>query len=144
MNRLVVAARARWQTPCKPKRQKCADRLDRMRRWLCIFLLALLPLQSALAAAATYCNHASGAHPSHFGHHQGHHHAASGNDSDSDSGTTQDNDATHCHGICVAMIASAVEMSLTSAGPPSTPCTSAEIQAPSLSPPERPQWMGHA
>ncbi len=42
-----------------------------MRRWLILFLLALLPLQVSWAAAATvdYCAHDQGGAP-HFGHHE--------------------------------------------------------------------------
>ncbi|SEJ46846.1 hypothetical protein SAMN05216567_105270 [Variovorax sp. OK605] len=41
-----------------------------MRRWLLIFLLALLPLQLSWAAASAYCQHERDTQPEHWGHHE--------------------------------------------------------------------------
>ncbi|AGU50756.1 putative cobalt-zinc-cadmium resistance protein CzcI [Variovorax paradoxus B4] len=41
-----------------------------MRRWLLIFLLLLLPLQSSWAASAAYCQHERDVQPQHWGHHE--------------------------------------------------------------------------
>jgi hypothetical protein len=49
---------------------KAADILfASMRRWLLIFLLALLPLQLSWAAASAYCQHERDMQPEHWGHH---------------------------------------------------------------------------
>ena len=39
-----------------------------MRKWIALFVLLVLPLQMAFAAAAEYCESGKG-HDSHFGHH---------------------------------------------------------------------------
>jgi hypothetical protein len=44
--------------------------LASMRRWLLIFLLALLPLQLSWAAASAYCQHERDTQPEHWGHHE--------------------------------------------------------------------------
>ncbi|TXI25184.1 MAG: hypothetical protein E6Q67_01495 [Roseateles sp.] len=47
-----------------------------MRRWLCLLLMVLLPLQFSWAVAAAYCGHEAGGAARHVGHHA-HEHAAS-------------------------------------------------------------------
>ena len=75
-----------------------------MRRWLLIFMLVVLPMQFASAAAATYCRHETGG-AKHFGHHEHRHHASSDQKSsletvgdDSQTGTgLGDSDCEYCH-----------------------------------------------
>ena len=67
-----------------------------MKRFLVIFLLFLLPLNAAFAAAAGYCQHQKeSSQAAHFGHHM-HHHDRSA-DKSSDSGTQIDPDCGFCH-----------------------------------------------
>lgn len=132
------------QTPRTRGRHRGTARLLGMRRWLCMILLALLPLQSVWAAAAAHCEHESGPHPSHFGHHEGHHHDAPVDPLEGVADSSSDGEATHCHGICAVMIATAPGMPSAHAESPVTACTNVDIQGPALSPPERPQWMGRA
>ena len=66
-----------------------------MHRWLAIFLLVFLPLQSAWAAASVYCQHESGSAARHFGHHV-HQHAASGDPAGTGSDTSGQNTDKDC------------------------------------------------
>jgi hypothetical protein len=76
-----------------------------MRRWLLVFLMALLPLQLSWAAVAVYCQHEQApARGGHFGHHAHEHHeadAAAGQDGHADkvknSPLTLDDDCGTCH-----------------------------------------------
>ncbi|WP_066343081.1 DUF2946 family protein [Azohydromonas lata] len=46
-----------------------------MRRWLLVFLMAILPLQLSWAVGAGYCQHEQApAQAAHFGHHEHQHH----------------------------------------------------------------------
>jgi len=76
-----------------------------MRRWLTILLLVLIPLQLTWAAAASYCQHESGAATKHFGHHEHRHQAKAG---EPDQGKTKslgtvDVDCSFCHACCAAI-----------------------------------------
>jgi hypothetical protein len=74
-----------------------------MRRWLLVFLMALLPLQLSWAAVAAYCQHEQApARSAHFGHHaheHHHEHAGAGQDGhvDKKSPLTVDDDCGTCH-----------------------------------------------
>lgn len=60
-----------WQGFCPTAAPKALDILfASMRRWLLIFLLALLPLQLSWAAASAYCQHERDTQPEHWGHHE--------------------------------------------------------------------------
>lgn len=60
-----------WQGFCPTDAPKALDILfASMRRWLLIFLLALLPLQLSWAAASAYCQHERDTQPEHWGHHE--------------------------------------------------------------------------
>lgn len=78
-----------------------------MRRWLLIFVLALLPLQFSWAAVARYCGH-EGESPSapagakHFGHHAHEHEAAA--DHAKPSAAEVDDDCASCHLGCAQPI----------------------------------------
>ena len=63
-----------------------------MRRFILIFLMMLLPLQSVWSAAAAACTHESETTTRHFGHHQAHH----DNDA-SGMSNTAGSDADHHH-----------------------------------------------
>ena len=67
-----------------------------MRRFLTILLLVLLPLTTAFAAAAGYCQHQKESpQAAHFGHHM-HHHDRSV-DKSTDTGAQLDPDCGFCH-----------------------------------------------
>lgn len=73
-----------------------------MRRWLVIFLMALLPLQLSWAAVAAYCQHEPApARDAHFGHHAHEHHESDAADQDGHaapkSPLTVDDDCGTCH-----------------------------------------------
>ncbi len=88
-----------------------------MRRWLCLFMLMILPLQLSWAVAASYCQHEQGADVRHYGHHQHEHqpghqhphqHAPQPQESPDDAShadkaavdkalTTTDSDCAACH-----------------------------------------------
>lgn len=75
-----------------------------MRRWLLIFVLALLPLQFSWAAVARYCGHENAAPGSgtHFGHHP-HEHTAAPADAKL-VGAEVDDDCASCHLGCAQPI----------------------------------------
>lgn len=114
-----------------------------VKRFLITLLLVVLPLQSVWATAATYCEHVAGTHQSHFGHHNGHHHDASvDNTRTSDNaGSGLDNDATHCHGVFAAVLMSPLALPVFAAAQPPARYAEAKRQAPALLRPERPQWL---
>ena len=68
-----------------------------MRRWLLLLLLAVLPLQFASAAAASYCAHEAGV-AKHFGHHE-HQHEKGSQEAGSQAGSALGGDADcgYCH-----------------------------------------------
>jgi hypothetical protein len=117
-----------------------------VKRFFITLLLAVLPLQSVWATAAAYCEHAVGAHQPHFGHHNGHHHDASVDSTRTgdNAGSGLDNDATHCHGVFAAVLMSPLAWPVLAAAQPRARHVQAKREAPALSPPERPQWIGHA
>ncbi|MFT3821437.1 MAG: hypothetical protein QM750_28095 [Rubrivivax sp.] len=72
-----------------------------MRRWLLMFVLVVLPLQSVWGAAARYCLHErTDAAKQHFGHHEHRHQAsASAAAGDAADGLGADHaDCGQCHG----------------------------------------------
>lgn len=84
-----------------------------MRRWLCVLLLALLPLQFSWAAVAGYCAHESQPQVRHLGHHSHEHAKASADAGDDvaaasahagDEGPASASghaDCSQCHGLGV-------------------------------------------
>ena len=137
-----------------------------MRRFLAIFLLALLPLQFSWAAVASYCEHETQG-SGHFGHHDhGHaHHAGAISDAGpaadltADASPTPDEtgsaegdkapgamdlDCGHCHGTCSAMLTWPLGMPVvpSTAPPNATLDETGGAQAPTR--PERPQWLSLA
>jgi hypothetical protein len=139
-----------------------------VRRFLAIFLLAMLPLQFSWAAVATYCGHESQASTGHFGHHDHdhehdhEHHADAGSDAGPavDAGadltsspdevggangdkapSAMDLDCGHCHGTCSAMLTLPMGLpgALSTALPSATIDETGGAHAPTR--PERPQWL---
>ena len=87
-----------------------------MRRWLTLFLLILLPLQFATAAAAAYCLHETDNSGKHLGHHEHEHQSPSATgvgDVPSDYKTLPsdrgDPDCGYCHLSCAQPLASVVQ-----------------------------------
>ena len=117
-----------------------------MRRWLAIFILALLPLQFSWAAVAAYCGHESGQHAEHLGHHEHQHtdHAQADQDrapADQPPPASFHFDCGHCHGTCASIPTAVGDMSPLALA--SHPVTSVEgiVRTLAPSPPERPQWL---
>ena len=91
--------------PASASRQPCSRYTVLVRRWLLLLLLAVLPLQFASAAAASYCGHETGK-ARHFGHHE-HKHQSAGKSKSASSlpdsgspdstGTGGDLDCEYCH-----------------------------------------------
>jgi hypothetical protein len=134
-----------------------------VRRFLIVFLLAMLPLQFSWAAVASYCAHETqGA--GHFGHHEhdhAHHVSASsdvgpaaaltpdasptpdetgGAEADKAPGA-MDLDCGHCHGTCCVMLPLPLGLpgALSTAPPGAALDETDGSQAPTR--PERPQWL---
>jgi hypothetical protein len=133
-----------------------------VRRYLAIFLLAMLPLQFSWAAVASYCAHERQASTGHFGHHDHKHHAHAGSDAGpaADAGAdltsspgeasgvkggklpgAMDLDCGHCHGTCSAMLTLPMGLpgALSTALPSVTLDETGGAHAPTR--PERPQWL---
>lgn len=69
-----------------------------MRKCLLLIFLAVLPFQFAWSAAAGYCRHQAGAGAAHFGHHEHHGKAVSGDKAkDSKLKSVTDDDCLGCH-----------------------------------------------
>jgi hypothetical protein len=76
-----------------------------VRRWFLLFMLIVLPLQFATAAAASYCRHESNATSKHYGHHEHEHQTpaegsglkAPADDSSSGTAGSGDPDCEYCH-----------------------------------------------
>ena len=78
-----------------------------VRRWILLLLLAVLPLQFAQAAAASYCAHEKTVTTKHVGHHEHEHQQIAGEaagSTDADTGFAQsgsaDPDCGYCHLSC--------------------------------------------
>ena len=127
-----------------------------MRRFLAIFLLALLPLQLSWAAVASYCAHETQVGAAHLGHHEHkhEHQADAGPAMDPVAGPVADTDAQgdkapgaidldcgHCHGTCGVMLTvpPGLPGTLSSAPPSATLDEAGGAHAPTG--PERPQWL---
>lgn len=109
-----------------------------------MLLLVFLPLQSSWAAAATYCEHESSTQAPHIGHHEHEHHGAVADASDDESAAMFDADCDHCHGHFSAALSLPMAVPTFTGVGQSTPWTEVGSPAPVVSPPERPQWAGHA
>jgi len=110
-----------------------------MRRWLAIFLLVLLPLQSTWAAAAAYCQHEADAATKHFGHHDHKHHQGSSDKTDAPS-FAADLDCAVCHAGFTAATANVPALALDLTPPALTPRNPHAPVSPPAAQPERPNW----
>ncbi|MDZ7590846.1 MAG: hypothetical protein U5L05_09170 [Rubrivivax sp.] len=156
-----MSERRSGETP-RPDRLACADRnpvaakLLFVRRFLAIFLLALLPIQFSWAAVASYCAHELQADAAHFGHHEHEHQhpgdagpaidavadAVADTDAQGDSAPgAVDLDCGHCHGTCGVMVTvpPGLPGTLSSVPPSATLDEAGGAHAPTR--PERPQWL---
>ena len=115
-----------------------------MRRFIAVFLFALLPFQFSWSAVAVYCTHESTtAQAKHLGHHEHKHEAksevsqANGNAQTADQ---FDTDCLVCHGVGIGAL------TWSSAPRSISPQDRVEVQpwvrliAMPATPPERPQW----
>jgi hypothetical protein len=95
-----------------------------MRRWLLLFLLAVIPMQLSWAALASYCQHETvPAKAAHFGHHQHDHQDQAGDrhgvdlakakgdhaGDDTKSPLALDDDCSYCHLGCAQAPAGATD-----------------------------------
>jgi hypothetical protein len=117
-----------------------------MRRWLAIFLLALLPLQFSWAAVAAYCGHETGQHAQHLGHHEHQHTGQATVDTDSapadqNASAGFDFDCGHCHGTCASMPAPAGDVAPLRVASHPESAAEGTVRTLAQSPPERPQWL---
>ncbi|NUZ09082.1 DUF2946 family protein [Piscinibacter koreensis] len=116
-----------------------------MRIWVLVFLLVLLPLQSAWASAASYCRHETGVAAKHVGHHE-HRHIASGNtdvSSDQRAGgglDDVDGDCGYCHLHCAQAIANPAVLSLERSREPVVSSVLARYVTRAPDGLERPNW----
>lgn len=116
-----------------------------MRRWLTLLLLVILPLQFSYAVAASYCQHESGTHAGHFGHHV-HVHQDGDHEGHDGKGKPKsklliDNDCTGCHWSKPELLPDALEVPALPAA--SAPHASDLAPYSSVDPHriERPNWL---
>lgn len=125
---------------------------ETMRRWIAMFLLVWLPLQSLWAAAAPYCQHEASVQGTHLGHHEHEHAAGSLDASTADASADVDAElakADHadchgCHGHCADM---PQPLGLSQALAPQRGLNSApdaRVPAAPVALPERPNWSRFA
>lgn len=114
-----------------------------LRRWICIVLLLVAPLQLTWAAVSAYCQHESGAATKHVGHHGHDHDSTAGTDSSSGDPAKSggvDPDCAGCHLSCAFVLPSAAPADTipgVHAGPVEASGVAASAAYP---PPDRPQW----
>jgi hypothetical protein len=121
-----------------------------MRHWLCVVLLALLPVQFSWAAVTGYCTHESNAQVRHLGHHQ-HAHGDAAADSTADTAASAaddgrasasiDPDCGHCHGLGVGLPMPGEAMAGPAKARDSVPSTAPGRWLRVIAPPDRPQWL---
>ena len=130
-----------------------------MRRLLLVFLLVLMPLQTVWSAAAAYCAHEQAPAAAHFGHHV-HEHAGAYQDGDAHADVghasaddaqggaagsifnlgSADLDCHTCHGSGTVLFAPwEASAPLALSGHP-LPQVAAQLPAPLIPRPERPNW----
>lgn len=116
--------------------------LGHMRKWLAILLLVFVPLQLSWAAAASYCQHESGAAAKHFGHHDHQHKTADGKDVFPDPAKTTggDPDCASCHAGCLSVLTSPVKVASLADLSLDTADYLARLTSPPFERLERPQW----
>lgn len=113
------------------------------RRWICVLLLLIVPLQVSWGAVSGYCKHESGTAAKHFGHHVHQHDASKSPDTATgDSGTANsiDPDCAGCHfnySLVIPSIVNTAAIAFAGIAPPEHAARATSRADP---PPERPQW----
>lgn len=113
----------------------------KMRRWIAVLLLLIVPLQLSWGAVSGYCLHEDGNAPRHFGHHVHQHADAAGKSSDAKALGGVDSDCAGCHlNGAIALLTSVIEQTIAgvTSDVDSTPSVLPASRA--VQPPERPQW----
>jgi hypothetical protein len=114
-----------------------------MRNWLCIFLLAIMPLQLTWAAIGVYCQHENGVTTQHLGHHS-HQHQLQSTDQPSPEQAKLgkfDADCGTCHTGCSLAIASIAEAPVLSVNSVAGSRAQPIPVSPPFKVPDRPQWF---
>lgn len=120
-----------------------------MRHWLCVVLLALLPVQFSWAAVTGYCTHESSTQARHLGHHE-HVHGdaaadatadAKANPDDGRASASIDPDCGHCHGLGVGLLMPWDALAGPAQMRDNAPSTAAGRLLRATAPPDRPQWL---
>lgn len=118
----------------------------RMRFWLLVLLMVLMPLQVSMAAVGQYCQHETVASVNHLGHHVHQHQTPVQADSNADIGkaVAADMDCGACHSSCSMAIPDAegfvnIEASLTF-----SPVARVRLGLAPVDVPDRPQWRALA
>jgi len=115
-----------------------------LRRWICIVLLLVAPLQFTWGAVSVYCQHERGIAAKHVGHHVHQHDSSFGSDSSSGDPAKPasiDPDCAGCHANCTLTLPSGAAVDDVTASVrerlteiPRQPSSAA------YPPPYRPQW----
>jgi len=118
-----------------------------MRSWVLVLLLALLPLQSALATIFVYCKHEAKAEAGHVGHHEHQHEDAVADIADAvpdqqPTGSQQldDNDCGFCHLSSAQPLGVSVEPWTEGTAHVLVSSVQVRLTSRALDSPERPNW----
>lgn len=114
-----------------------------LRRWICIVLLLVAPLQLSWGAVSAYCQHESGAAAKHVGHHDHQHDGGSGTEpSDGDPARSGgiDPDCAGCHMCCAPVLLASVRVNAIPNGHADLKDVSGLPSSAAFPPPYRPQW----
>ena len=117
-----------------------------MRRWLLIFLMAVLPLQLSWVAVSVYSMHQTDATANHIGHHDHRHSADAGGTVASDPAKSGggDTDCGACHAGCCLMPLDITQILPLFAAADNSLGHRALYPTLALDRPDRPNWLSHA
>ena len=119
-----------------------ATTLKKMKKYLVIFLLVLLPMQLSWAAVTSYCQHETGVSSKHLGHHS-HEHTSIDNPSSPERSTNLvglDHDCTSCHVGCAAALTSQQSILILTSSKHHPFDYLGNLFKWPKTPPDRPQW----
>ena len=115
-----------------------------MKRLALVFLMLLLSLQSAWAAAGAYCQHEQDAAVQHFGHHAHQHQAADKSDAGGGPASTFHGDCPSCHLGGVGAVTSVLDVPSPAPASPAVASENDFLLSVFLEGPERPKWASPA
>jgi hypothetical protein len=113
-----------------------------MKKYLAIFLLALLPLQFSWAAVVGYCQHETSVTAKHPGHHTHEHQSADHQESSKKTSpsASMDHDCVTCHLSCTAALTTNLNTTPLATSDSHQLYVQSSLSQLSRERPERPKW----